>query len=112
MVKMFLKFMRLTKIVKRDYYLGTVMFNLLFQFFLGYNMIFFWQCALLLSKMPEEVVGKGLEMERIYDAVNVILSLQSDNGGFPAWEPNEAPRWLEVKHLTKYAFPMSNLRNA
>ncbi|XP_047949842.1 lupeol synthase-like [Salvia hispanica] len=60
------------------------------------------KCALLLSKMPEEVVGKGLEMERIYDAVNVILSLQSDNGGFPAWEPNEAPRWLEKFNPTEF----------
>ncbi|KAL1547902.1 lupeol synthase [Salvia divinorum] len=60
------------------------------------------KCALLLSKMPEELVGKGLETERIYDAVNVILSLQSDNGGFTAWEPNLAPRWLEKFNPTEF----------
>jgi len=54
------------------------------------------QAALLLSKMPSDLVGEKLETERFYDAVNVILSLQSSNGGFPAWEPQNAYSWLEV----------------
>ncbi|RHN51002.1 putative lupeol synthase [Medicago truncatula] len=53
------------------------------------------QAALLLSQMPSDLVGEKLETERLYDAVNVILSLQSGNGGFPAWEPQKAYRWLE-----------------
>lgn len=54
------------------------------------------QGALLLSKMPTDLVGEKLETERLYDAVNVILSLQSSNGGFSAWEPQNAYSWLEV----------------
>jgi cycloartenol synthase len=46
--------------------------------------------------MPSDLVGEKLETERFYDAVNVILSLQSSNGGFPAWEPQNAYSWLEV----------------
>ncbi|XP_059455146.1 lupeol synthase-like, partial [Corylus avellana] len=42
--------------------------------------------AILFSQMPQ-VVGD--------DAVNVILSLQSSNGGFPAWETRRAYAWLE-----------------
>lgn len=54
------------------------------------------QAALLLSGMPSHLVGEKLETERFYDAVNLILSLQSSNGGFPAWEPQNAYSWLEV----------------
>ncbi|GJR62507.1 lupeol synthase [Tanacetum coccineum] len=43
--------------------------------------------ALLYSQMSPELVGENFETEHLYDAVNVILSLQSENGGFPAWEP-------------------------
>ncbi|OMO57913.1 Prenyltransferase/squalene oxidase [Corchorus olitorius] len=54
------------------------------------------KCALLYSQMPDDLVGEKMETERFYDAVNVILSLQSKNGGFPAWEPQRAYSWLEV----------------
>lgn len=36
----------------------------------------FFQCALLFSQMPTQLVGEKLDVERLYDAVNVILSLQ------------------------------------
>ncbi|KAF5804688.1 putative lupeol synthase [Helianthus annuus] len=52
--------------------------------------------ALLYSQMNQELVGEKLEIEHLYEAVNVILSLQSENGGFPAWEPQRAYSWLEV----------------
>ncbi|KAK9989604.1 hypothetical protein SO802_029843 [Lithocarpus litseifolius] len=52
--------------------------------------------ALLFSQMSQDLVGEKMETDRFYDAVNVILSLQSSNGGFPAWEPQRAYRWLEV----------------
>nr|QEV81984.1 oxidosqualene cyclase [Prunella vulgaris] len=58
--------------------------------------------ALLLSQMPEDLVGKEIETERLYDAVNVILSLQSGNGGFPAWEPMRAAKWLEKFNPTEF----------
>jgi len=35
-----------------------------------------FQCCLLLSMLPEEIVGEKLEPERLYDSVNFILSLQ------------------------------------
>ncbi|XP_047325827.1 beta-amyrin synthase-like [Impatiens glandulifera] len=53
------------------------------------------KAVLLLSKMPVETVGAKFEAERLYDAVNILLSLQSKNGGFPAWEPARGPPWLE-----------------
>ncbi|XP_058757955.1 lupeol synthase-like [Vicia villosa] len=43
-----------------------------------------------------------LETERFNDAVNVIHSLQSSNGGFPAWEPQNAYSWLEKFNPTEF----------
>lgn len=34
------------------------------------------KAALLFSQMPSHLVGEKLETERLYDAINVILSLQ------------------------------------
>ncbi|CAN1340506.1 Lupeol synthase [Linum perenne] len=56
------------------------------------------KCALLFSQMPTDLVGEPMEKERLFDAVNVILSLQSKNGGFPAWEKQRAFGWLEVSN--------------
>ncbi|XP_048323119.2 beta-amyrin synthase 1-like [Ziziphus jujuba] len=53
------------------------------------------KCCLMLKTMPSELVGEPMEPECLYDAVNVILTLQSKNGGVSAWEPTGAPRWLE-----------------
>nr|QIR30798.1 oxidosqualene cyclase 4 [Terminalia arjuna] len=58
--------------------------------------------ALLFSQMPPELVGEKTETERLYDAVNVILSLQSSNGGFPAWEPQRAIGLLEKFNPTEF----------
>ncbi|KAG6663891.1 hypothetical protein CIPAW_02G053700 [Carya illinoinensis] len=52
--------------------------------------------ALLFSQMSPDLVGEKIGTWRFYDAVNVILSLQSRNGGFPAWEPQRAFGWLEM----------------
>ncbi|XP_075080145.1 lupeol synthase-like [Nicotiana tabacum] len=60
------------------------------------------KCALLFSQMPTELIGKKFETERLCDAVNVTLSLQSENGGFPAWEPQRAYRWLEKFNPTEF----------
>ncbi|GMI97478.1 cycloartenol synthase 1 [Hibiscus trionum] len=60
------------------------------------------KCALLFSQMPTDLVGEKMETERFYDAVNVILSLQSKNGGFPAWEPQRAFSWLEKFNPTEF----------
>jgi uncharacterized membrane protein len=39
------------------------------------NLFFRYQAALLLSKLPQGMVGESIEANRLYDAVNVILSL-------------------------------------
>ncbi|XP_048494951.1 lupeol synthase isoform X1 [Beta vulgaris subsp. vulgaris] len=58
--------------------------------------------ALLYSSMPTEFVGEKMDAECLYDAVNVTLSLQSENGGFPAWEPQRAFRWIEKFNPTEF----------
>ncbi|KAK6944642.1 Squalene cyclase, C-terminal, partial [Dillenia turbinata] len=60
------------------------------------------KCALLFSQMSSDLVGEKMETERFYDAVNVILSLQSSNGGFPAGEPQRAFRWIEKFNPTEF----------
>ncbi|KAF3956068.1 hypothetical protein CMV_018780 [Castanea mollissima] len=44
------------------------------------------KAVLLLSTFPSETVGKLLDLKRLYDAVNVLLSLQNSNGGFATYE--------------------------
>nr|QBZ67935.1 euphol/tirucallol synthase [Euphorbia tirucalli] len=53
------------------------------------------KCCLLFSLMPSEIVGEKLEAGKLYDAVNLLLSLQSENGGLSAWEPATGSPWLE-----------------
>ncbi|GLT78998.1 hypothetical protein SLA2020_505120 [Shorea laevis] len=60
------------------------------------------KCCLLMSTLPQEIVGEKLETKRLYDAVNVVLSLQSKNGGLSAWEPAGASRWLEMLNPTEF----------
>lgn len=59
------------------------------------------KASLMLSRLPVELVGENFDMERLYEAVNVILSLQSSNGGFPAWERKKAPQWMEALNPTE-----------
>ncbi|PHU07858.1 Beta-amyrin synthase [Capsicum chinense] len=54
------------------------------------------RCCLLFSTMPSELVGEAMEPARLYDSVNIILSLQSKNGGLAAWEPAGASEYLEL----------------
>ncbi|KAI9115662.1 hypothetical protein K1719_013331 [Acacia pycnantha] len=60
------------------------------------------KCCLLLSKLPPQVVGEKMEPERFYDSVNIILSLQSKNGGVAAWEPINGLKWLEVMNPIEF----------
>ncbi|XP_057536363.1 beta-amyrin synthase-like isoform X1 [Amaranthus tricolor] len=53
------------------------------------------KCALMLSTMPSEIVGNKMDPQHLFDSVNLLLSLQSKNGGLAAWEPAKAPKWLE-----------------
>ncbi|GLT80310.1 hypothetical protein SLA2020_517560 [Shorea laevis] len=52
--------------------------------------------ALLLSKLPSETVGEPLEVTRLYDAVNVILSLQNADGGLATYELTRSYPWMEL----------------
>nr|UTE10696.1 cycloartenol synthase [Calotropis procera] len=54
------------------------------------------KAILLLSKLPPELVGESLPAEQLYNAVNVILSLQNNEGGFATYELTRSYRWLEL----------------
>lgn len=55
------------------------------------------KCLLMLSQMPSEMSGEKANVERLYDAVNVLLYLQNhDNGGFAVWEVPVPQPYLEV----------------
>ncbi|KAK2662714.1 hypothetical protein Ddye_001288 [Dipteronia dyeriana] len=54
------------------------------------------KAALLFSKLPSEIVGESLDVKRFYDAVNVILSLQNEDGGFATYELTRSYPWLEL----------------
>ncbi|KAF6162760.1 hypothetical protein GIB67_029029 [Kingdonia uniflora] len=43
-----------------------------------------------------------MEMDRMYDSVNLLLSLQSENGRLSTWEPATAHEWLEVLNPTEF----------
>ncbi|XP_047155550.1 beta-amyrin synthase-like [Vigna umbellata] len=60
------------------------------------------KCCLLLSVLPQEIVGEKMELQKIHDSVALILSLQSANGGIPAWEPARAQEWLELLNPTEF----------
>ncbi|KAI4376388.1 hypothetical protein MLD38_014157 [Melastoma candidum] len=65
------------------------------------GLVVMFQVVLLLSQLPAHQVGEMIETERLFDAVNVILSLQSKNGGFPAWEASRGYAWLELFNPTE-----------
>ncbi|XAR54256.1 Cycloartenol synthase [Bertholletia excelsa] len=54
------------------------------------------KAALLLSELPSEIVGEPLDAKRLYDAVNVMLSLQNTDGGFATYELTRSYSWLEL----------------
>ncbi|KAK8485214.1 hypothetical protein V6N11_021384 [Hibiscus sabdariffa] len=53
------------------------------------------KCCLYFARMAPEMVGEKIETEYIFDAVHMILSLQSKNGGFTPWEPAGGGFWWE-----------------
>ncbi|PRQ36962.1 putative cycloartenol synthase [Rosa chinensis] len=54
------------------------------------------KAALLLSRLPCEIVGEAIAADQLYDAVNVVLSLQNSNGGFASYELTRSYAWLEM----------------
>ncbi|KAH8510951.1 hypothetical protein H0E87_008472 [Populus deltoides] len=59
------------------------------------------RALLLLSQMPAEIIGETIDTERLHNAIDFLLSLQSKNGGFSVWEPARGQRWLEVLNPTQ-----------
>ncbi|KAG7564057.1 Squalene cyclase N-terminal [Arabidopsis suecica] len=53
------------------------------------------ECCLIFESMPSNCIGEKMDVERLYDAVNMILYLQSKNGGIAVWEPASGKKWLE-----------------
>ncbi|KAL1318851.1 hypothetical protein HN51_071131 [Arachis hypogaea] len=51
--------------------------------------------SILLSKLPYETVGEAIETHRLFDAANLILSMQNINGGFASYELTRSYEWLE-----------------
>nr|AFJ19235.1 mixed amyrin synthase [Catharanthus roseus] len=55
------------------------------------------KCLLVCSQMPQDLAGEKADVERLYDAVNVLLYLQSpESGGFAIWEPPVPQPYLQV----------------
>ncbi|XP_078178718.1 cycloartenol synthase-like isoform X2 [Carex rostrata] len=59
------------------------------------------KALLLLSSQSQIIVGDHVPSERIYDAVNLMLSLQNPDGGFSAWELTRSYPWVEVFNITE-----------
>ncbi|WVZ15643.1 hypothetical protein V8G54_013209 [Vigna mungo] len=57
--------------------------------------------AILLSDLPFEIVGKAVEIEHLYEAVNLTLSLQNRSGGFASYELTRSYAWLEKMNPTE-----------
>nr|CAB3491825.1 unnamed protein product [Digitaria exilis] len=53
------------------------------------------QAALLLSTISPGIVGDPLEDERLYDAVDCLMSFKNNNGGFATYELTRSYAWLE-----------------
>ncbi|MBA0867560.1 hypothetical protein Goshw_001243 [Gossypium schwendimanii] len=53
------------------------------------------KCCVKFALMAPEMVGNKMEDEQFFDAVNVLLSLQSKNGGYTVWEPAGGAFWWE-----------------
>ncbi|RVW23144.1 Beta-amyrin synthase [Vitis vinifera] len=79
----------------------------------GKFLIALQKCCLLFSMMAPEIVGMKMEPERLFDSVNILLSLQvriiflEKNGGLAVWEPAGASEWTKeidnfITNATKY----------
>ncbi|KAG7603995.1 Terpenoid cyclases/protein prenyltransferase alpha-alpha toroid [Arabidopsis thaliana x Arabidopsis arenosa] len=53
------------------------------------------ECCLIFESMSSEFIGEKMEVERLYDAVNMLLYMQSKNGGISIWEAASGKKWLE-----------------
>ncbi|XP_066350759.1 cycloartenol synthase 2-like isoform X4 [Miscanthus floridulus] len=56
---------------------------------------------LMLSKFSSDIGSDQMETCRLYDAVNVLLSLQNPNGGYGTWELARTYPWMEIFNMTE-----------
>ncbi|XP_019069346.2 cycloartenol synthase [Solanum lycopersicum] len=54
------------------------------------------KASILLSLMPLDIVGEVTAPHRLFEAVDLILSLQNSNGGFASYELTRSYAWLEM----------------
>ncbi|KAG8058086.1 hypothetical protein GUJ93_ZPchr0002g24799 [Zizania palustris] len=54
------------------------------------------KASLLLSKISPDIVGEAVEVNRLYDSVNCLMSYMNDNGGFATYELTRSYAWLEL----------------
>ncbi|GAV59745.1 Prenyltrans domain-containing protein/Prenyltrans_1 domain-containing protein [Cephalotus follicularis] len=54
------------------------------------------KAAVLLSKMASDTVGESISVDRFYDAVHLLLSLQNNTGGFASYELTRSYALLEM----------------
>nr|GMD06508.1 dammarenediol II synthase-like [Ipomoea batatas] len=55
------------------------------------------KCLLLLGQMSPEIAGEKVDAQRLYEAVDICLYLQSrESGGFAVWEPPVPQPYLEM----------------
>jgi hypothetical protein len=52
------------------------------HFFLAIDSFFYFQAALVLSKISPEIVGEPVEVNRLYDAVNCLMSYMVNISNF------------------------------
>nr|GMD06495.1 dammarenediol II synthase-like [Ipomoea batatas] len=61
------------------------------------------KCLLLLGQMHPEIVGEKADAQRLYEAVDVLLYLQSPNsGGFSIWEPPVPQPYMQLLNPSEF----------
>ncbi|KDO62053.1 hypothetical protein CISIN_1g043885mg [Citrus sinensis] len=52
--------------------------------------------SVLLSEMSYDLVGEAIPLNRLFEAVNVVLSLQNSSGGVASYERTRSYAWMEM----------------
>uniref|UniRef100_A0A0E0PY05 Squalene cyclase N-terminal domain-containing protein n=1 Tax=Oryza rufipogon TaxID=4529 RepID=A0A0E0PY05_ORYRU len=60
------------------------------------------KALLMLSKISQDLVGDPIDGERLYDAVDGMLSFMNEDGTFSTYECKRSTPWLEVSTIKSY----------
>jgi len=52
------------------------------------------KASLALSQLPEDIVGKPISPQRLFDCVNYLFSMQNKDGGYATYELSRSYDWL------------------